>query len=80
MSCVDSVFSCLQSEFMVLPGSPSFVEYPVLEKGYEALSRIVECTGVREFPTRPRLLTWGSAGAAPQQTRTFRLTGLPARL
>jgi hypothetical protein len=34
---VDSVFSSLQSEFMVLPKGPGFVEYPVFESAYEAL-------------------------------------------
>lgn len=34
---VDAVFSCLESEFLVLPKGPGFVEYPVFERGYEAL-------------------------------------------
>ncbi len=34
---IDSVFSSLQSEFMVLPKGPGFVEYPVFESAYEAL-------------------------------------------
>ena len=36
---VDSVFSCLQSEFLVLPRGPGFVDYAVFETGYEALRR-----------------------------------------
>lgn len=34
---VDAVFSCLESEFLVLPKGQGFVEYPVFEQGYEAL-------------------------------------------
>jgi hypothetical protein len=34
---VDAVFSCLESEFLVLPKGEGFVEYPVFEQGYEAL-------------------------------------------
>jgi len=36
-SYVDSVFSCLESEFLVMPKGAGFVEYPVFERGYEAL-------------------------------------------
>ncbi|MCY3019212.1 MAG: hypothetical protein NTW87_09330 [Planctomycetota bacterium] len=36
---VSSVFSCLESEFLVLPKGHGFVEYPVFEKGYEALKQ-----------------------------------------
>ena len=34
---IDAVFSCLQSEFLVMPKGAGFVEYPVFERGYEAL-------------------------------------------
>lgn len=34
---VDSVFSCLESEFLVMPKGMGFVEYSVFEHGYEAL-------------------------------------------
>ena len=34
---VNSVFSCLESEFLVMPKGAGFVEYPVFERGYEAL-------------------------------------------
>ena len=34
---VDAVFSCLESEFLVMPKGAGFVEYPVFEGGYEAL-------------------------------------------
>jgi len=34
---VDAVFSCLESEFLVMPKGSGFVEYPVFERGYEAL-------------------------------------------
>ncbi len=36
-SYVDPVFSCLESEFLVMPKGHGFVEYPVFERGYEAL-------------------------------------------
>jgi hypothetical protein len=36
---VDAVFSCLESEFLVLPKGPGFVEYGVFERGYEALKQ-----------------------------------------
>lgn len=36
---IDEIFGCLQSEFMVLPKGPGFVEYPMFEKGYEALKK-----------------------------------------
>jgi hypothetical protein len=34
---VDAVFSCLESEFLVMPKGTGFVEYPEFERGYEAL-------------------------------------------
>ena len=34
---VDAVFSCLESEFLVMPKGAGFVEYPIFERGYEAL-------------------------------------------
>jgi hypothetical protein len=34
---VDAVFSCLESEFLVMPKGLGFVDYPVFERGYEAL-------------------------------------------
>jgi hypothetical protein len=34
---VDSTFSCLESEFLVMPKGLGFVEYPVFERAYEAL-------------------------------------------
>jgi hypothetical protein len=34
---VDAVFSCLESEFLVMPKGEGFVEYPFFERGYEAL-------------------------------------------
>ena len=34
---VDAVFSCLESEFLIMPKGVGFVEYPAFERGYEAL-------------------------------------------
>jgi len=39
---VSAVFSCLESEFLVLPRGVGFVEYPVFEQGYEALKQATE--------------------------------------
>lgn len=41
-SYVDAVFACLESEFLVMPKGPGFVEYPVFERGYEALKIATE--------------------------------------
>jgi hypothetical protein len=37
---IDSVFSCLESEFLVMPKGVGFVEYPVFERGYEVLKGV----------------------------------------
>lgn len=34
---IDAVFSCLESEFLVMPKGAGFVNYPVFERGYESL-------------------------------------------
>lgn len=34
---VDAVFSCLESEFLIMPKGVGFIEYPIFERGYEAL-------------------------------------------
>lgn len=34
---VNAVFSCLESEFLVMPKGVGFVEYPAFERGYETL-------------------------------------------
>ncbi len=39
---VDSVFSCLQSDFLVLPRGAGFVDYATFETGYEALKRATQ--------------------------------------
>jgi hypothetical protein len=36
---VDSVFSCLESEFLVMPLGQGFVTFPMFESGYEALKQ-----------------------------------------
>jgi len=36
---VSSVFSCLESEFLVMPKGAGFVEYAVFESGYETLKK-----------------------------------------
>lgn len=46
---VTAVFSCLESEFLVLPKGDGFVEYPVFEQGYEALK--AETRGFTELNT-----------------------------
>jgi len=39
---VDMVFSCLQSEFLTLPKGPDFIDYPIFERGYEALKKVTK--------------------------------------
>ncbi|MFH1937218.1 MAG: hypothetical protein ABIK52_06620 [Bacteroidota bacterium] len=39
-SYVDAVFSCLESEFLIMPKGIGFIEYPVFERGYEALKAV----------------------------------------
>lgn len=46
-SYVDAVFSCLESEFLIMPKGTGFVEYAVFERGYEALKR--ETKGFSKF-------------------------------
>ena len=38
-ACVDAVFGCLESEFLVMPKGDGFVEFPEFENAYEALKR-----------------------------------------
>ncbi len=38
-SSVTAVFSCLESEFLVMPKGIGFIDYPVFERGYEALKQ-----------------------------------------
>lgn len=46
-SYVDAVFSCLESEFLVLPRGAGFVEYPVFKRGSEALK--IATAGFSQF-------------------------------
>jgi hypothetical protein len=39
---VDSVFACLESEFMVMPRGRGFIDYPTFEAGYQAVKRATE--------------------------------------
>jgi hypothetical protein len=34
-----AVFSCLESEFLVMPRGSGFIDYPVFEQGYEVLKK-----------------------------------------
>ncbi len=52
---VDEVFLSLQSEFMMLPKGPGFIEYPVFEQGYEALKRATQ--NFRTMDPEPVLAT-----------------------
>jgi len=36
---ISAIFSCLESEFLILPKGAGFIEYPVFETGYEALKQ-----------------------------------------
>lgn len=46
---VNAVFSCLESEFLVMPKGDGFVDYPVFESGYEALK--IATSGFSQFDT-----------------------------
>ena len=39
---VSAVFSCLASDFMVMPKGKGFIEYPAFEEGYEVLKKATE--------------------------------------
>ncbi len=39
---VDAIFSCLESEFLIMPKGAGFVEYSVFERGYEALKAVTK--------------------------------------
>lgn len=41
-SYVDSVFACLESDFMVMPRGRGFIDYPTFEAGYQAVKRATE--------------------------------------
>jgi len=55
---IDAVFSCLESEFLVMPKGVGFVEYPIFERGYEALKaatrNFTEMLPERVFPVTVR--------------------------
>lgn len=46
-SFVDQVFESLQSQFLIMPKGPGFIEYPVFENGYETLKQATE--GFKKF-------------------------------
>jgi len=52
-SYVDAVFSCLESEFLVMPKGVGFISYPIFEQGYEALK--IATKGFAAF-TEPAVL------------------------
>jgi hypothetical protein len=52
---VDAVFSCLESEFLVMPKGFGFVTYPAFEQGYEALKAVTK--GFSELETTKVLST-----------------------
>ena len=61
---VDAVFSCLESEFLVMPKGEGFIEYPVFEQGYEALK--ASTSGFTEIEAGSRARHSGrDAGSAP---------------
>ncbi|MHB8917722.1 MAG: hypothetical protein ACYC4H_06835 [Desulfocucumaceae bacterium] len=51
---VTAIFSCLESEFLVMPKGAGFLDYPVFEKGYETLKKAT--MGFRKFDPE-RLMT-----------------------
>jgi len=53
---VDSVFSCLESEFLVMPKGAGFVEYPVFERGFgvrrEDMKKMILATRGKVFTAK----------------------------
>ena len=45
-ACIDEIFGCLDSEFLIMPKGAGFVEFETFEAGYEALKRAT--SGFRE--------------------------------
>jgi hypothetical protein len=41
-TCVTAVFSCLESEFLIMPKGLGFIDYPVFEQGYEVLKQATQ--------------------------------------
>jgi hypothetical protein len=37
---IDAVFSCLESDFLIMPKGSGFIEFPVFEDGYESLKAV----------------------------------------
>jgi hypothetical protein len=69
---VDAVFSCLESEFLVMPKGDGFVDYPVFERGYEALK--MATTGFSQFDDLKRstpllkLVIWKENGILSEES------------
>ena len=67
---VDTVFSCLQSTFLTLPKGPDFIDYPVFERGYEALKKTTE--DFRDLSPEPMENVFRNLGRALGQKLTGR--------
>lgn len=50
---VTAVFSCLESEFLVMPKGTGFIDYPVFERGYEAFKQATK--GFTDLAPEPLL-------------------------
>ena len=57
---VSAIFASLESEFLVMPKGQGFIEYPVFEKGYEALKH-----ATRNFNTFAPASVYPAAIKAP---------------
>ncbi len=57
---VSAVFSCLESEFLILPKGDGFIDYPVFEQGYESLKQ-----ATRGFQNIDAKLVMGAAFEKP---------------
>lgn len=68
-SYIDSIFSCLESEFLVMPKGAGFVEYPVFESAYELLKAATK--GFRDFQAKEVLLVALSSPIAIVVLRTM---------
>jgi hypothetical protein len=70
---VDAIFSCLESEFLIMPKGAGFVEYPVVDKEYEALKAATKGLSELEpaqvghtYSASGRIEPRGSPGRQPQ--------------
>lgn len=68
-SFVDAIFASLESEFLVMPKGAGFIEYPIFERGYEALK--TSTVGFTELKPGKLLQTFESLPISAVVLRTM---------